>query len=415
MQQSELFKLALGLHDPWEVTGISFDKERSRLDLHLDFSRGSRFSCPECAANGCPVHDTEDKEWRHLDFFQHEAYLHARVPRVRCEHHGVRLVDVPWARAGSGFTLLFEALLLQFSSAMPVSKVAELFREHDTRVWRVLEHYVHLLRENQDYSDVTKVGFDETSSRKGHNYVSVFMDLDKGNVLYATEGKDCSTIERFVNDLENHNGKATSVTDVSIDMSSAFIVGVQQHIACAEITFDRFHVMKKLSEALDQVRRSEQADNPVLKKTRYIWLRNENNLTKRQRETLAWLTRPSMRLQTSRAHRWMQDFKHLYSQPTEQEARSYLDRWCKGAMRSRLQPIKDFVQLVRNHYDGILAWHTSRISNGLLEGTNSLIQAAKARARGYRSVKKMITIIYLIAAKLPLPTLQKPLSVTHSI
>src|SRR5688572_19061152 len=113
MQQAELFKLALGLGEPWEVTGIDFDEDGGRLDLYIDFPRGSRFACPESATPECPVHDTEDKEWRHLDFFQHEAYLHARVPRVECKHHGVRLVGVPWARPGSGFTLLFEALLLQ--------------------------------------------------------------------------------------------------------------------------------------------------------------------------------------------------------------------------------------------------------------------------------------------------------------
>ena len=123
----------------------------------------------------------------------------------------------------------------------------------------------------------------------------------------------------------------------------------------------------------------------------------------KQQDTLTWLTRPSMHLATARAHRWREDFQEFYDLDTGQ-APGYLRSWCYGAKRSRLQPIKDFVKLVETHWDGIDGWHDSRISNGLLEGTNSLIQAAKARARGYRSKTKMITIIYLIAGKLPNPS-----------
>lgn len=415
MNQSDLFKAALGLHDPWEVVGIDFDEEAGRLDLEIDFVRGSRFACPECDQGGCPVHDTENKQWRHLDFFQHEAYLHARVPRVDCPHHGVRLIDVPWARPGSGFTLLFEALLLSFAAAMPVDTVAKLVREHDTRIWRVIEHYVHLLRENEDYSQVTRIGADETSARRGHDYVSIFMDLDQAKVLFATEGKDASTVERFAADFENHDGNVAQVTEATIDMSPAFISGIEDALPCAEITFDRFHVMKQLSEAVDEVRKTEQKHNPALKATRYIWLKNRDNLTAKQTEELAWLTRPSMRLATARAHRWREDFQGFYSQPDIESGEAYLRRWCYGAKRSRLQPVKDFVALVEAHWEGIVSWHQTRISTGLLEGTNSLIQAAKARARGYRSKTKMIAIVYLIAGKLPLPTLSRPLSATHSI
>ena len=415
MNQSELFSAALGLGEPWEVTGLDFDEPGSRLDVRIDFPRGAKFSCPECATAGCPVHDTEDKTWRHLDFFQHQAYLHARVPRVECEHHGVRLVDVPWARPGSGFTLLFEALLLQLATAMPVATIANMTGEHDTRIWRVLEHYVELLRENEDFSGVTRVGADETSARKGHDYVSIFMDLDQKRVLLATEGRDAATVERFATDLENHDGNAAKITEASIDMSPAFISGTQEFLPAAEITFDRFHVMKKLSEAIDEVRRTEQKDNPELKASRYVWLKNRSNLTAAQQETLAWLTRPSMRLATARAHRWREDFQGFYDQPDPATAEAYLRRWCYGAKRSRLQPVKDFVSLVEGHWEGITSWHHTRIANGLLEGTNSLIQAAKARARGYRTKNKMITIIYLIAGKLPLPTLSQPLSVAHTM
>lgn len=169
------------------------------------------------------------------------------------------------------------------------------------------------------------------------------------------------------------------------------------------MTFDRYHLAAKLSEAVDAVRRAEAATRPELKNTRWLWCKNWSNLSTGQRRELSRLLRPSAQLATGRALRWREDFQAFYDQHPS-HAPEYLRSWCSGAKRSRLQPIKDFVTLVERHWDGVIAWHATRVSNGLLEGTNSLIQAAKARARGYRTKNKMITIAYLIAGKLPLPT-----------
>jgi transposase len=187
MDELGLFTAALGLSAPWRVTRTEFDGVQ--LDLYLDFPCGARFACrsKDCAHDACPVHDTAGKTWRHRDFFQHKAFLHARLPRVCCPEHGVRQVSVSWARPGSGFTMLFEALALTFAAAMPVSKVTKMTREHDTRIWRVLEHHVRAARDGADFSAVGKVGMDETSARKGQDYVSIFADMEFGRVLFATE------------------------------------------------------------------------------------------------------------------------------------------------------------------------------------------------------------------------------------
>jgi transposase len=190
-------------------------------------------------------------------------------------------------------------------------------------------------------------------------------------------------------------------------MSTAFISGIGVHLPNATRTFDRYHVAAKLSEAIDAVRREEVTTRPELKHTRWLWLKNFSNLSVKQRGELHQLMRPSAQLATARALRWREDFQAFYDQHPSY-APEYLRRWCYGAKRSRLQPIKEFVTLVENHWDGILAWHKNHLSNGLLEGINSLVQAAKARARGYRNKTKMITIVYLTAAKLPLPTLTHP-------
>lgn len=445
-----MFGAALGLVPPWQVTSVEFDQDAGELQIRLDFPRGSRFACPHegCTNASCPVHDTMEKTWRHLDFFEHRAFLVARVPRVDCSEHGTHLVAVPWARPGSGFTLLMEMAMLAFARQMPIAPLARMARVHDTRVWRVLEHHVSAIRDSLDFSKVTQVGMDETSARRGHDYVSLFMDLEARRVMFATPGKDANTVKAFAEDLTAHGGEPkTQINAVSCDMSPAFIKGIGLHL-CEEapeeahtvvetvelatstasdvtverageasgevreapvelhspqIIFDRYHVVAKANEAVDEVRRLESKTRPELKRSRYVWLKNEANLTLKQRETLTWLTRPSMQLHTTRAARWRDDFNEFYNKANAQEAETYLRRWCYGAKRSRLAPIKEFVATVEAHWDGIIAWQQSRLSNGLLEGTNSLVQAAKRRARGYRSKEKMITVIYLIAGKLPLP------------
>jgi transposase len=150
---------------------------------------------------------------------------------------------------------------------MPVKAVADLIGEHDTRIWRVLEYYILEARSEEDFSKVKSMGVDETSKAKGHNYVSVFVDLDESKVIYVCEGKDSATIDDFKKDLEEHDGSAEKIANFCCDMSPAFISGIISNFPKAEITFDKFHVMKLMNEAVDQVRREEQSENAQLKKT----------------------------------------------------------------------------------------------------------------------------------------------------
>jgi transposase len=240
---------------------------------------------------------------------------------------------------------------------------------------------------------------DETSAARGQDYISIFADLDARRVIFATEECSAETVARFAAELAEHGGDPAKVTDTSSDMSTAFISGISQYLPNARMTFDRYHLAAKLSEAIDAVRRAEVATRPELKHTRWLWLKNWANLSVAQRRDLHHLMRPSAQLATARALRWREDFQAFYDQHPSY-APEYLRRWCSGAKRSRLQPIKDFVTLVEKRWEGIIAWHKNHLSNALLEGINSLIQAAKARARDYRNKNKMI-IIYLTTAKLP--------------
>ena len=401
MRDNDLFQLALGITSPWFVASSNFDNDKRRLDIHLDFKPGARFDCPECGAGGMAVHDTAEKTWRHLDFFQHQAFLTARTPRIKCGKCGVRQINVPWARPGSGFTLLFEALAMTLAMHLPVAVAARQFLKiTDKRLWRIVFHYVEDAVARMDLGRVSRVAIDETAARRGHDYITLVVDIDGRRVTFVGDGRSADAVARFADHLEDHGGDASRIKQASIDMSPAFIKGVSENLTEAEITFDRFHVMKLIGDAIDEVRRAEGKTRPELKGTRYAWTKNDANLTARQSAQLANLA--ATNLKTARAWRMRLAFQEIYAQPSRGWAELFFVKWIGWAKRSRLEPMKAVARTMEKHRDGILAWFDSGISNGLIEGINSLVQAAKTKARGYRNRATLKAMTYLIAGKLDL-------------
>lgn len=406
MNPESLFGMALGITPPWEVEGVEFSQEAKRLDIKIGFQRGATFPCPVCGAPA-PVHDTSERTWRHLNFFQYEAYLTARVPRVKCPNAacGVKQVQVPWARPGSGFTLLFEALVMTLVREMPVNAAAALLGEHDTRLWRVLDHYVQSARAQADYSGVRRVGIDETSARRGQDYVTLCFDLDERRLLFGTPGKDNETVKAFTEDLKAHKGAPENITAACIDMSKAFIKGIKEALPNAEITFDPFHLIQLMNDALGSVRAEEARLFPeLLKGSRYAFLKNPENLTEKQDETLVRLSH--FQLKTARAYQIKLALQNVYFAATREDGEALLKGWYSWAIRSQIEQVKAIAKTVKNHWNGILTWFDSKLSTGFLEAINGLVQSAKRRARGYRSTKNLINMAYLIAGKLDfrLPT-----------
>jgi transposase len=400
MQPEELFGLALAIDHPWQVGSVVFSKELNRLDINIDFKRGATFPCPVCG-DLVPVHDTTEKTWRHMNFFQYETYLKARIPRVKCPKDGcgVKLVTVPWARSGSGFTLLFEALAMALAREMPIKIEAAHLGEHDTRIWRIVDHYV------KDFSEVTRLGIDETSAKRGQDYIALFHDMDEKRLLFATEGKDHATVKAFTKDFKDHNGCPENIISACIDMSKAFIKGIKEELPNAEITFDPFHLIQLMNKALGEVRAEEARLFPeVLKGSRYAFLKNPENLTEKQDETLVKLCH--YQLKTGRAYLIKLALQDIYFAPSRLDAEALLKSWYNWSIRSQIAQIKKVAKTVKEHWNGILAWFDSKLSNGFVEAINGLIQAAKRRARGYRTTKNLINMAYLIAGKLDfaLPT-----------
>ncbi len=394
-----IFQQALGLRAPWTVKEIFFSQDDGRLDITVAYPAGASFPCPGCHdARG--VHDHRERVWRHLNFFQYETYLRAAVPRIRCDHCGkTTTVPVPWARPGSGFTLLFESFIIHLAQAMPLLVLEQVTGEYDTRLMRIIQHYVAEARDRVDMSDVRTVGIDETSRAKGHDYVTVCSDLDADRVLFVTPGKDAPTVERFSEDIRLHGGDPEQVSDAVIDLSPAFINGVGQHLPNAQITFDRFHVAKIVNEALDAVRREEQRSMPELKRTRYAWLHNPKTATDQQQAVIASLSLRHCR--TAQGYRMKLAFNEVFALRNLDDAEPALQRWYYWVTHSRIPPMIEAAKTIKRHWAGVLRYFDRRISNGKVEGTNSVIQTIKRRARGFPNVENFITMIYLVKGKLP--------------
>ena len=403
----ELFKLALGLQEPWYVKSINFAVENKRLDIEVDFRRGYKFKLEEEDESSYPVHDTVQKSWKHLNFFEHECYLRARVPRVRTDAGNTILVTPPWSGKIAGFTLLFEAFILQLCKHMPVNQVSKLVGVSNHKIWHLLECYISLAMWNECYSGIVSIGMDETSVARGHDYITLFVDLLKKRTIHISDGKGADTVEEFADILPYYKATPEQIKEVSCDMSPAFISGVKNNLPNARITFDKFHIIKIINEAVDTVRRNEVKSNPILKGNRYIFLKNDNNLTKKQREKKEeLLSMEELNLQSMKALHMRENFQEIYKAETKQDFVFLLRMWCKWVAESDIVPMQKLVKTIRKHWEGIVEWKESNINNGILEGLNSVIQAAKRKARGYKK-KHFKIIAYLITGKLNFKKINK--------
>ena len=410
MTNLNLFEEALNITAPWFITNIDFDEQNKRLDIFIDFTKGSLFHYKNIKTNidgNFKAYDTTDKEWRHLNFFEHECYLHARVPRVKLDNGSVKQIKVPWEGYSKGFTLLFEALILQLISNMTVYKVSKLIKVSDDKLWRMLEKYIDKALNERDLKDIQAIGIDETSNKRGHNYITLFVDLMTKKTIFITEGKDNSTINKFKQDIEEHNGNVENIENVSCDMSPAFIKGVKENIPNAEITFDKFHIMKIINKAVDKVRKEEVKVENILKDARYSVLKNRENLTANQKTKLDELLMSKLNLKTVRAFHIRENFQTIYKAKTNEEYITLLKKWYFWATHSKIEPIKKAAYTIKRHWDGIVKWKESQINNGILEGLNSVIQAAKSKARGFRTLKNFKLIAYLLTAKFDFSKINK--------
>jgi transposase len=397
MNAEALFTAALQLGPEWKVVRCEVDHPGQELTVHLDFVPGSRFPVPGAGHQLlCPVHDTVEKRWRHLNFWQYRTTITARVPRIETPEGQVVLAEVPWARAGSGFTLMLEALAMLLVRDMPVSAVAELLGEEDTRLWRVVQHYVEEAAARESWAGVRRICVDETSARRGHRYVTCVVDADTRRLLFMAEGRSSETLGLFVEALRAHGGDPAQIEVVSIDMSPAYQKGVREHLPQAQIVFDRFHLMQMAGQALDEVRKELRRAGADL--TGALWAIRGNEWTRSEEELARRRTLCAEYPKLGRAVM----LRDLLQDVLAQEDPAQLRWWCQRAKRARLAPFGKLAATIQEHWSGVVASMASTVNNGVIEALNGVIQLAKRTARGFRSFANFRTIALLKAGKLSL-------------
>jgi transposase len=340
-----------------------------------------------------------------LNFFKYPCFVHARVPRVRDAEGNVRLVQVPWARAGSGFTMDFERHALSLMREMPVLSVSRELGVRDTRLWRLLHFHVERAFEAQDIGHPKRIGVDETASRRGHEYITVFVGLDTRRVLFVTPGRTGVALAQFRFFLES-KGASTSGLMFASDLSPAYRSGIREAFPDASITLDKFHLVAMLSKAVDETRRSESRHYSTLYGSRWMWLKNPESLnTKQQHQLRSFLTNYAFS-DTAKAYHLKLQFQALFFQQ-KTIATKLFDAWLDLALESGLKFVEHVATTFFRQRESILNWFETRISNGVLEGLHSVLQTTKNKARGYKNTKNLIAMSYLLHGKLD--------AITHTI
>ena len=413
MTPEQTFGQLLGLGKSWKVVESRFEPESSTFFLKVEET--PELWPEESARAGTPVvcHDhVEPMQWRHLNVFNKECVIVCALPRGRRgDDSKVYRVTPPWEGRSKHFTQEFEAFALTLMREMPVKRAGQILGESDTRMWRMLFAHVKAAHARLSFDNVVWVGGDEMNRRKGHNYLTVFADLLAKRVLFATPGKDASVWEAFAAELLRHNGHPKAIQYVAIDMSAAYIKGVSANFGNAQVVYDKFHVIQNVVEACDQVRKAESRSNDgkrdLLERTRWMWLKNRVNWT--ERETQKWESMALERCVTGIAYEMRLVLQGIYQWKDVGEAKKLFGNWCAWvqAMREQtgelLEPMARAARMIEGHLEGILAHWTQGLTTAFMEGLNSLFSAVKRKARGYRSVEYMTTMLYFVAGKLTLP------------
>jgi transposase len=410
----EMFQQLLGLGASWRVVRTEYEAEKNTFVICVEETlKLWEEETAKCGQRVTCYDHVEPMSWRHLNVFNKECVIVTALPRGKRENDGVIYrVTPPWEGRGKHFTKEFEAFALVLMREMPVKKAGEILGETDQRMWRMLHGHVEAARARADWSEVVSVGADEMNRRKGHNYVTVFADLEAKRVLFGVEGKDADVWQAFAKELAAHNGHPKAVTQVAIDMSPAYQKGVRENFGNAQLVFDKFHVVQAVNEGVEAVRRLETQESEekrrLLSKSQWIFRKNPQNHTDGETARLGQMDWEY--LMTVTAYQMRLVLQDLYELRDVDRARRDFQTWCAWVHETAskqgqklLQPMVKVAEMVERHLEGILGHWKEGLTTAYLEGLNSLFSATKRRARGYRSTKNLLAMLYFVAGKLPIP------------
>ena len=388
VRDTDLYRRILGLESPWKVDRVELDVKQQRVDVYAAHAKRKTWPCPECG-RACGLHDhDEERTWRHLDSCQFQTHLHASVPRIRCDEHGVRQVRVPWAEPRSRFTLLFERFAIDVLLETDVLGAARILDISWDEAHGIMGRAVKRGLMRREHKVPEYVGIDEKAIARGQRYATIVCDLRDGHVVEMAPERTRESVVRCFGRFSLD--ELADIKAVAMDMWEPFVrtVGAMLPEAKAKIVFDRFHIVSHMNDAVDIVRRREnhalraEGDDRLVG-SKHMWLYAAENLPEHYAADFSLLRRANLR--TSRAWAIKETLRELWDQPTRAAGEAWYKRWHFWATHSRLQPVKKVAKMIRRHLDGVLAYFTHRITNSASEALNSTIQMIKKRAFGFRS------------------------------
>jgi len=401
MHLESLIRLTLGLkaHRVEKVR-----REHQGITVGLVPRKSSRPVCSGCSRR-MPGYDTlSPRTWHHVPVWGIPVSITYRPRRVDCPKCGIVVEKMPWSGGKSRLTLPLIIVLATYAKILSFEEVARLCSVHWNTVRSAVRAAVEYGLDRRDTTAVIAVGTDELSRRKGHTYVTMVYDLTRMRLIWCGDGRDIATLKAFFSYWGKERCEA--IEAVCTDMLRGYERAISESVPDALIVFDKFHIVQQLVHAVDLVRREEakkleEEGLDVLKKTRYLWLKNPENLSEKQRLRLRDLQK--LNLKVMRAYLLKEGFKLFWEQRSKEDAEEFLDNWLWMANHSRLEPMREFARMIGKHKEAILNYFEVPITNGSVEGMNRKAKVVSSRAYGFRTFGTFQLALYHVLGDLPMP------------
>lgn len=393
MISEHLFDLILDLEEHWQVKDVTVNSKKQEIIVEIVYT-SNKALCSN-TRELCGIYDhAPQRKWRHLDTMQYKTFICCRLPRVKNSTGKVVTVTPPWASRHERHSYLFEHAAIDLLKATKnQSKTAELLGCGFNVINRIIHGSTRrgLERRNTIEQEFDHLSIDEKSFKKGHHYISVLSDPGSGYVLEVAEGRTKQSVEHLLQaSLTAEQQQA--VKTISMDMWKAYISTCRQKLPHAQIVHDRFHLVKYLNQAIDKVRRREVKTQQELKNTRYVLLKNQQNLTEKQR--LKFEAIRNANYQVSKAWQVRENFKDLFYTPTnKQDGFELFSTWAQDALNRQINEVTKVIDMFISHLAGVVNALVYTFSNAMAERLNGKIQEIKLSARGYRTFKNFRSAI----------------------
>lgn len=380
------------------------------INIEITPRANSKAVCSQCeqAASGYDV-APKPRSFQYIPLWNIPVILLYCMRRVNCPRCGVKVETIPWAQGKSRRSRSFNWFLAVWAQRLAWEDVARFFGTSWNRVYEAVQWAVDYGLENRDLSGITAVGIDEISYKKGHKYLTMVYQIDENvkRLLWVGKERTEKTLESYFKWFGEE--RTALLRFFCTDMWGPYLNVIERYKSEDAINIlDRYHIMSTLNKKIDEVRRWEAKQLKAkgiewLKSSRWCFLKRPKNLTSRQCETLSNLL--GLNLKTVKAYLMKEDFQRFWSYVYPKNAEKFLDAWCTRAMRSRIDPMKDFVRTLRAHRQLLLNWFKGKklYSSGVVEGLNNKVRTTTKRSYGFRTYDVLQVSLYHNLGHLPLP------------